>query len=146
MGKPQNETYTPLSEYRKGFDLFMNDLIRYRLDRAHESLAEAEIMAEQKHFNTCINRLYYACFYSVIALLETKGLSSAKHSGVRSLFNKNFVMTEIIGKDLAAVFNDLFEYRQESDYEDFFVMDEETARSLIEPAKRLIAIIEDNIQ
>ena len=73
---------------------------------------------------------------------DLKGLSSAKHSGVRSLFNKNFVMTEIIGKDLATVFNDLFEYRQESDYEDFFVMDEETAQSFIEPARNLVTAIE----
>jgi uncharacterized protein (UPF0332 family) len=119
----------------------MNDLIRYRLERADESLVEAEIMAEQKHFNTCINRLYYACFYAIIALLESKGFSSAKHSGVRSLFNKNFVVTGIIGKDLAAVFNDLFEYRQESDYEDFFIMDGETALGYIEPAKKLVALI-----
>jgi len=65
-------------------------LILYRLERAKESLDEANILMERGHANTFVNRLYYACFYAVSALLLTKGLSSAKHSGVRALFHQNF--------------------------------------------------------
>lgn len=49
----------------------------------------------------------------------TKNLSSVKHSGVRSLLNKNFVTTEIIPHDDAKLYNELFDNRQESDYDDF---------------------------
>ncbi|MDM8536110.1 hypothetical protein QUF70_05090 [Desulfobacterales bacterium HSG17] len=34
------------------------ELIRYRLERAKESLEEAQVMAEMEHWLTCINRLY----------------------------------------------------------------------------------------
>jgi HEPN domain. len=37
-------------------------LILYRLERAHEALKEADILLEQGHTNTYVNRLYYACF------------------------------------------------------------------------------------
>jgi|APSaa5957512576_1039674.scaffolds.fasta_scaffold452479_1 uncharacterized protein (UPF0332 family) len=44
--------------------------ISYRLKRANKSYAEAILMEKEKHYNTCANRLYYACFYAVLALLE----------------------------------------------------------------------------
>ena len=62
-------------------------LITYRLEQARESLEEAGILLEHEYGNTFVNRLYYACFYAVSALLLTRGLSSAKHSGIRSLFH-----------------------------------------------------------
>jgi len=53
-------------------------LIMYRLERARESLEEAVILLEREYGNTFVNRLYYACFYAVSALLLTRGLSISK--------------------------------------------------------------------
>jgi uncharacterized protein (UPF0332 family) len=66
-------------------------LMRYRMERARETLVEADLMAQIGHWNSCVNRLYYACFYAVSALLLQHNLSAAKHAGVRSLFNRHFV-------------------------------------------------------
>ncbi len=119
------------------------DLIRYRMDRARESLKEAEIMANTGHWNTCVNRLYYACFYAVTALLARHNLSSSKHSGVRGLFNRHFVKTGMISKDLATLYNDLFETRQESDYEDFVRIEESTVLPWIPKAKMFVDKIQE---
>lgn len=99
------------------------ELIRYRIQRAFETLEEARLMAESAHWNGCVNRLYYACFYAVNALLLTKGLSSPKHTGVRALFSRHFVREGEFPKELASLYNSLFDTRQESDYEDFFTAD-----------------------
>jgi uncharacterized protein len=56
-------------------------LVRYRLSRAKEALEEAILLLESDHTNTFVNRLYYACFYAVSALLLAKGLSATRHSG-----------------------------------------------------------------
>ena len=61
-------------------------LVSYRLERARESLAEARLLLEQGHTNTFVNRLYYACFYAISALLLARDLSPAKHSGLRRSF------------------------------------------------------------
>ena len=53
-------------------------LVRYRLARARESLAEAELLFANDHVRTAVNRLYYACFYAVSALLLAEGHSSPK--------------------------------------------------------------------
>lgn len=69
------------------------DLIVYRLTRANETLEDARIPADSERWNACVNRLYYACFYAVSALLLCDDLSSSKHTGVRSLFNLNYTDT-----------------------------------------------------
>ena len=95
------------------------DLTQYRIDRALETLEDARILKKSKRWNACVNRLYYACYYSVSALLLQKGLFSSKLTGIRSMFNLHFVKTGKVPKDYAKTFNDLFERRQESDYVDF---------------------------
>ena len=78
-----------------------------------------------------MSRLYYACFYSVSALLLVRNLSSSKHSGVRGLFNLHFVRTGEVSRDLGALYNDLFENRQQGDYMDFVRFEGEQVRSWI---------------
>lgn len=100
------------------------ELVSYRLQRARETLADARILADAGRWNPCVNRLYYACFYAVSALLVQDGLSSSKHTGLRSLFNRHFVKTNKVPKEKARIFNDLFERRQEGDYVDFVSFEE----------------------
>jgi len=45
------------------------DYIKYRFYRSEETFDEAVILAEKEKWNAVINRLYYSCFYAVIALL-----------------------------------------------------------------------------
>ena len=52
------------------------DLIRYKLSRAKETLEEARVMLQTSHPYGAANRIYYACFYAVTALLLTRNLSS----------------------------------------------------------------------
>jgi len=56
-------------------------------------LVREPLLKEGEEWNPCVNRLYYACFYAVSALLIQQGLSSSKHTGVRSLFNRHYVKT-----------------------------------------------------
>ena len=45
------------------------DLVQYRIQRARDTLEDARILADASRWNPCVNRLYYACFYAVSALL-----------------------------------------------------------------------------
>lgn len=117
------------------------DLVVYRLQRAYETLEDARILAEAGRWNACVNRLYYACFYAVSALLTQGGLSSARHTGVRSLFNLHFVRTGKVSKEAAQVFNDLFERRQESDYADFVRFQETKVRAWMAQAEGFVETV-----
>ncbi|MFA6566574.1 MAG: HEPN domain-containing protein [Victivallales bacterium] len=117
------------------------ELVKYRFDRAKEALEEAQLLADNSKWNTCVNRLYYSCFYAVTALLAKNNMSSSKHTGVRSLFNLHFVKTEKVPKELAQLYNDLFEKRQEGDYIDFVKFEEAQVKPLISETKKFLAHI-----
>jgi len=42
-------------------------------------------LAEKEKWNSTINRLYYAAYYAVIALLLHKGLKPTSHNGAKEL-------------------------------------------------------------
>jgi len=116
------------------------------MTRANETMEDARILANAERWNACVNRLYYACFYAVSALLVRYGFSSSKHTGVRSLFNREYVKAGKIPKDLARTYNDLFERRQEGDYIDFVSFQEYQVLPWIAKAEQLIGYINGLIE
>lgn len=121
-------------------------LVTYRLERAIESLEEAKILLEQGHANTFVNRLYYACFYAISALLLMKGLFSAKHSGIRSIFHQNFVKTGLVNKELGQLYDKLYDNRQKGDYADLVRFDLNEVCNWYDDAKKFVETIEDIIK
>jgi uncharacterized protein (UPF0332 family) len=108
----------------------IDDLIQYRINRAFETLKEAETMIENQFWNASVNRIYYACFYAVSGLLLRKGLDSSTHKGLRQMFGLHFVQTGIVSKDYGKFFSDLFDRRHAGDYDDFIIFDKETVMNL----------------
>lgn len=39
-------------------------MVDYRLERAHSTLGEADLLYGGGYFNAAVNRLYYACYYA----------------------------------------------------------------------------------
>jgi uncharacterized protein (UPF0332 family) len=121
-------------------------LVIYRLNRADESLDEALILLERDHINTFVNRLYYACFYTVTALLLSKGLSSSKHSGVRALFHQNIVKNGLINREMGKIYDKLFDTRQKGDYADLVYFDKKEVSSWFDEAKIFISSVKNIIE
>jgi uncharacterized protein (UPF0332 family) len=119
------------------------DYIAYRIRRANETIGEIDILIENKLWNTAVNRMYYACYYAVTALLMKHEIETSSHSGCRQKFGQLFVHTGIIKKELGKHYTDLFEKRHKGDYGDFFDFDENTVIRLLEPSKELIKRIEE---
>ncbi len=61
-------------------------LIDYRINRAKETFLDAQILAKEKRWNSAMNRLYYAAYYVVSALLLSKNIKPVTHSGAKSNF------------------------------------------------------------
>lgn len=121
------------------------ELIKFRFNRAEESLEEATLLYNAGYFNTAVNRLYYACFYSVSALLISEGISSAKHSGIRSLFNQYWVKNGRISTEVGKFYKQIFEYRQKGDYSDFVSFDKDQIEALIEESKIFVNIVKSKL-
>jgi uncharacterized protein len=89
-----------------------------------------------------VNRLYYACFYAVSALLVTRGISTSRHGHLRSLLHRDFVKTGLIPTELGRHFDRLFSNRQEGDYADFVVFQAEEVRPWLDETKTFVDHIE----
>jgi uncharacterized protein (UPF0332 family) len=119
------------------------NLVSYRLSKAKDTLDEVELLINNQLWNTAINRLYYACYYAVKALLIDKGIKAETHNGVRQMLGLQFIKTGIIDKELGKFYSDIFDMRQSGDYEDFIDFNEEDVIDLRIPAKNLIEKIEE---
>ena len=118
------------------------DLVKYRVDRAKETLEEAKLMAANQHWNATVNRLYYACFYIVHALLLNEGHNAHTHSGTKAVFHQHFVRSGKVSPDLSRVFDELFSKRQTGDYGDMQTFDEKTVKALMPKASKFVEAIE----
>lgn len=115
-----------------------SELSRWRLEKAEQTFREGKQLLEAGSCNGAINRFYYAAFHAARALLATKRLDSAKHSGVISLFNREFVKPGLISKEASTTLSALFSMRAEADYDDFKSFSLEEAERAKEAAKSLI--------
>ena len=50
------------------------EIIRLRLENSQTSLDEAKLLIDNEYWNAAINRMYYACYYAVSALLISRGI------------------------------------------------------------------------
>ena len=117
-------------------------LLRYRMEQAHESLHEAEILLEASAFRGTTNRAYYAMFYGLLALLATVQLGTSKHSGAISLFDREFVKTGIFPREMSRHLHLAFDRRQKYDYGEMVVITEEKATQGLADSRAFLVAIE----
>ena len=120
-------------------------IVMYRLQRAKETLAEAKGNVKMEFWHAAANRLYYACFYAVSALLIRNGYGARSHNGVFSLFGRYFVVTGMVSKEQNKLYRNLFNLRQGGDYSDWVIVEEKDIVPLLEPAEYFITDIENLI-
>jgi uncharacterized protein (UPF0332 family) len=120
-------------------------IVQYRQEKSTELLRAVDILIRNELWNSAVNRMYYACFHCISALLIKNQIEVKSHSGVRSAFALHFIKTGKIPMDVSRVFSKIYDKRQASDYDDFayFTREEVEAwypqvRSLIEAVTQLI--------
>ena len=75
-------------------------LIDLRLVQAAESLSEARLLIEKNMCRGGMDRVYFAMFYCACALLATKEFGPAEHGDVAAKFQREFVKTGLIPKEI----------------------------------------------
>lgn len=69
-----------------------SEYIAYRIQNAKDTIGELETHIQNKYWNTAGNRMYYACFYAVSALLMKYEIYASTHSGTIQMFGKHFIV------------------------------------------------------
>lgn len=121
------------------------EYVKYRIEIAHKTFDAAKILGENGFYNSAINRLYYAAYYAVNALLVKNNINAQTHSGLKNQFSLLFIKTRKLETKYGQLFSELFDWRQKGDYGNMFDFDKETVKSLYEPVKEFINEIEKNL-
>jgi len=119
-----------------------HDLVKYRITKARETFNEVNVLIEHGFWNTAVNRIYYSCFYAVIALLLDNGIETKTHASARQMFGLHFINTNIIEQELGRFYSRIFNMRQTGDYDDLIDFDRQKVLELLEPSDKLISQIE----
>lgn len=107
-----------------------DELVKLRVENARRTLCEARVMLDNEFWNGAVNRMYYACYYVVCALLVQNGIVAQTHSGVRQMLSFHFVKTGKLSTGSMRFYSDLFSARQEGDYDDYIYFDREVTEVL----------------
>jgi len=121
------------------------EYVQYRIESAKKTFEAAKVLAENKFWNSAVNRLYYAVFYAVNALLVMNEIQIKSHSATKSQFSLNFVKTGKFDKKYGKLLSELFDWRQKGDYENIFDYDDDSVQPLFKPVHEMIELIEKEI-
>ena len=119
-------------------DIDRTALVNYRIEKARSTFEDALFIAGARRWNMAVNRLYYALYHAVSALLLSDGIPTRTHKGVMVQMNLNYVKTGILSKEDGVLLSQLYSLRQEADYEDFIEVTEEQVGDFIPKVRCLL--------
>jgi len=109
------------------------EYVNYRIETAYKTYDAAKVLFDNGFYNSSVNRLYYAAFYAVNALLVKNQVFAQTHSGIKNQFSLHFIKTKKLDTKYGRLFSELFDWRQKGDYGNMFDFDLETVESLFQP-------------
>ena len=117
-------------------------IIKYRIQKAWNSIQEADDNARLGYWTLAASRLYYAAYYMASALLVDKGFIARSHSGVIHIIGSEFVKKDFLSKEDGRLISRLFNMRQSGDYDDLFDWTEEEVQPFLNKTKDFLARME----
>ena len=99
----------------------MDNLVEYRLKNAKEKLESAKLLLDAGQYKDSISRSYYAIFTAIRAVLAKDKVDFARHSGVITYFQKEYIKTGIFEKKYSKYLQSAFQIRNDCDYDDFYI-------------------------
>lgn len=111
-----------------------------RLDRAKELYVEAKELVKMDSYKSANNRAFYAIEKCIKALLATQQMDVETHNGAVSQFNLLFIHQEntAFTKTDYQKIAKADRIRNASDYDDFYIVNKEETRELLEFVKEFL--------
>lgn len=114
-----------------------------RLAKAFRTYEQAKGIVSLGYWEVVANRLYYAAFDAISALLVAHGEQPQTHSGTIHLFGMHFVKPGLVDAEQGRLFHRLFTMRQTGDYDATYGLSEEDVLPNVEPTGRLVSDISE---
>lgn len=110
-------------------------LSNIRFKHAQECLDIAKKLIALNDYKTAANRSYYAVFHAMRSVLAFDGIDMKHHSGIISEFRRLYIKTGLFDTKLSSYITNLFNVRNDSDYDDFYIISKEKVLEQINMAE-----------
>ena len=120
--------------------------VDFRLEKARNCLNSSELLLSAGSFADSVNRSYYCIYHSIRAVLITDGFSSKKHSGNIGEFRRKYIKSGIFPIEFSDIIGNAFDIRNDSDYEDFYIVSKEDVIKQAENARAFLTAVENYIK
>ena len=114
------------------------NLVRIRLEQAEENLIDAKYLFEKDSYKGANNRAYYSIFHTMKAVLAIEPIDFKRHKDVIAYFNQNYINKEIFPRELGHEIKKAEIIRDNSDYNDFYVVSKNDSENIIKTASELL--------
>ena len=121
-------------------------VVGLELDKADKFLSQACSVADLGIWDVVANRIYYATFHAVSALLINDHMEVRSHKGAGLMFGQKYVLPGIFTQEDGRLYAKLQDLREKSDYNLVYQSNEEEMTPLIEKTRDLITRIKAKIQ
>lgn len=120
-------------------------VVGLELEKADKFLSQADAVATLGIWDVVANRIYYAVFHAVSALLINDHVEVRSHKGAGLMFGQKYVLPGIFTADDGRLYAKLQDLREKSDYNLVYQSDEAEMAPLLEKTKELISRIKARI-
>lgn len=120
-------------------------LVTLELEKVGKTLDEMEIQLRNNLWGMAANRLYYALFHAVSALLISDHHEVGTHRGAVNKFSLFYVKTGIFTAADGKLYSQLQQLREDGDYNCSIDVDQSDISEKIKPARELIERIKQYI-
>ena len=114
------------------------NLAKVRFEHSMQCLKTSQLLVDAADYKCAANRSYYSLFHSMRTVLAFDGYDVKKHSAVISKFRLLYIKTGVFDSKLSNYITDMFEMRNDSDYDDFYLLSKEDVEDQINNAKELL--------
>ena len=139
MWKKINSYYMSLKEEERRI------IVTLELERVDKTLKEMEVQLQNGLWGMVANRLYYALFHAVSALLISDGHEVGTHRGAVNRFSLYYVKEGIFSGEEGRLYSQLQSLREDGDYNCSIDIQQKEAEEKINPTRRLIEKIKQYI-
>lgn len=120
-------------------------VVELEIEKSFLNLDQAKLAREHQYWDLVANRLYYALFQAISALLIKNKIPVKSHKGAIMMFNYHFVKTGLIPIDMGRIASYLQSKREEADYNCHMSVDKEDIEPYSETCETLLYKIKNMI-
>ncbi|MBQ7343792.1 MAG: HEPN domain-containing protein [Clostridia bacterium] len=114
-----------------------------RLEHADECISAAKSLLQSENYKSAANRAYYTVFHAMRAVLAFDKIDMKHHSGIIAEFRRLYIKTGVFDVELSKIISVLSDSRNDSDYDDFFIVSKEEVTEEIKCAELFLNAIKE---